>query len=367
MRLISINILKSGMKIGRTIYNEAGHPLLKADAIVSDRIIERLKQLNIRYVYIDDLISSGIEVEESVPTEKRMKIVNQITDSFQKIKGLNFQDASLVLDKQSKVIGVIVDDLLDSILNSEEILTVLTDAFLYDEYLYQHSFQVTLYSLAIAKELGYSSNDLRNIGIGAMLHDVGKLMVPTSILLKPGRLSDEEYETMKHHTTYGFDILRNLHTISLLVAHCAFQHHERLDGSGYPRGLVDYEIHPYAKVIAVADVFDAVTSNRVYREKMLPSQGICIIDAGSGTLYDAKVVEALKRSVVHYPNGTIVMLSDGRRGVVAKQNIADSSRPIIRIFEENQILLKATYILNLMEVSDLKILKVETEYVIGVE
>lgn len=367
MRLISINILKSGMKIGRTIYNEAGHPLLKADAIVSDRIIDRLKQLNIRYVYIDDLISSGIEVEESVPTEKRMKIVNQITDSFHKIKGLNFQDASLVLDKQSKVIGVIVDDLLDSILNSEEILTVLTDAFLYDEYLYQHSFQVTLYSLAIAKELGYSSNDLRNIGIGAMLHDVGKLMVPTSILLKPGRLSDEEYETMKHHTTYGFDILRNLHTISLLVAHCAFQHHERLDGSGYPRGLVDYEIHPYAKVIAVADVFDAVTSNRVYREKMLPSQGICIIDAGSGTLYDAKVVEALKRSVVHYPNGTIVMLSDGRRGVVAKQNIADSSRPIIRIFEENQILLKATYILNLIEVSDLKILKVETEYVIGVE
>lgn len=273
MRLISINILKSGMKIGRTIYNEAGHPLLKADAIVSDRIIDRLKQLNIRYVYIDDLISSGIEVEESVPTEKRMKIVNQITDSFHKIKGLNFQDASLVLDKQSKVIGVIVDDLLDSILNSEEILTVLTDAFLYDEYLYQHSFQVTLYSLAIAKELGYSSNDLRNIGIGAMLHDVGKLMVPTSILLKPGRLSDEEYETMKHHTTYGFEILRNLHTISLLVAHCAFQHHERLDGSGYPRGLVDYEIHPYAKVIAVADVFDAVTSNRVYREKCCLRKG----------------------------------------------------------------------------------------------
>ncbi|MFJ8236813.1 HD-GYP domain-containing protein [Ureibacillus sp. NPDC094379] len=355
------------MKIGRTIYNEAGHPLLKEDAIVSNRIIERLKQLNIQYVYIDDLISSGIEVEESVSIEKRMKIVNQITDSFLKIKGLNFQDASLVLDKQSKVIGVIVDDLLDSILNSEEILTVLTDAFLYDEYLYQHSFQVTLYSLAIAKELGYSSNDLRNIGIGAMLHDVGKLLIPTSILLKPGRLTDEEYETMKHHTTYGFDILRNLHTISLLVAHCAFQHHERIDGSGYPRGLVDYEIHPFAKVIAVADVFDAVTSNRVYREKMLPSQGICIIEAGSGTLYDAKVVEALKRSVVHYPNGTIVMLSDERRGVVAKQNIADSSRPIIRIFEENQILLKATYTLNLMEEINLKILKVETEYVVGVE
>ena len=111
---------------------------------------------------------------------------------------------------------------------------------------------------------------------------------------------------MKQHARYGFDILRNLHSISLLVAHCAFQHHERLDGSGYPRGLVENEIHPYAKIIAVADVFDAVTSDRVYRDKMLPSQGIELIESGSGTIFDKRVVEAFKRSIVHYPNGTIV-------------------------------------------------------------
>ena len=129
---------------------------------------------------------------------------------------------------------------------------------------------------------------------------------------------------MKQHSRFGFDLLRNLHSMSLLVAHCAFQHHERIDGSGYPRGLVDVEIHPFAKIIGVADVFDAVTSNRVYREKMLPSEGIAIIEAGSGKMFDTSVVEALKRSIVHYPNGTIVLLNNERRGVVSKQNIKQS-------------------------------------------
>ena len=239
--------------------------------------------------------------------------------------------------------------MLNSILDSEEVLTVLTDAYLYDEYLYQHSFQVTLYSLAIAKEMGYSYEDLRLIGIGAMLHDVGKLLIPTEILLKPERLTNEEYEVMKQHTRYGFDLLRNLHSVSLLVAHCAFQHHERIDGSGYPRGLVDFEIHPFAKIIGVADVFDAVTSNRVYREKLLPSQGITIIQAGSGTIFSPRVVEALCKSIIHYANGTIILLSDGRRGIVSKQNIKHPDRPYIRIFEENDEILDATYEINLVD------------------
>ncbi len=367
MRLISINALKAQMVCGRTIWNEAGLPLLQKNVVITDGIISRLKQLGIQYLYIEDKISSGIAIEESVSLEVRTKAVKQITDSFKKVKGLTSQAASLVLDKQSKVIGQIVDDLLTTIIKSDEVLTVLTDSLIYDEYLYQHSFQVTLYSIAIGKELGYSSDELRTIGIGAMLHDVGKLVIPSDILFKEDRLTDEEYEIMKQHARYGFEILRNLHTVSLLVAHCAFQHHERIDGSGYPRGLVDADIHPYAKIIAVADVFDAVTSKRVYREKMLPSQGIEIIEAGSGIIFDKRVVEAFKRSIVHYPNGTIVLLSDGRRGVVAKQNLSNPKLPFIRIFEENNTILNTTYLFNLIEHPEVTIEKVETDYVGHVE
>ncbi|RKJ54821.1 HD domain-containing protein, partial [Butyricicoccus sp. 1XD8-22] len=258
MRLISIDALQPGMVVARTIWNEAGLPLLQKDAKISIPIINRLRQLNIKYLYIDDKLSQGIEVSELIAPEKRLKVVKVIKDSFKKLRGIEGKDVSYVLDKQSNEIKMLVDNLLESILNSNEMLTVLTDSYLYDEYLYQHSFQVTLYSIAIAKELGYKYDDLRLIGIGAMLHDVGKLQVPTNIIMKPGHLTNEEFDIMKEHARFGFDILRNLHSISLLVAHCAFQHHERLDGSGYPRGLVDHEIHPFAKIIAVADVFDAV-------------------------------------------------------------------------------------------------------------
>ncbi len=364
MRLISIDVLKEGMVLARTIWNEAGHPLLKKDVVINEHIIQRLQQLNTHYLYIDDEISKGIEVQETVPTVIRNKAISTIKDSFQSINGCNPVNASYVLDQQSKVIGSIVDELLLVVRSNDEILTILTDAYLFDEYLYQHSFQVTLYSIAIAKELGYLAEDLRLIGIGALLHDIGKLMVPKEVLTKPEHLSSEEFETMKQHTRYGFNLLRNLHSISLIVAHCAFQHHERIDGSGYPRGLVDFEIHPFAKIIGVADVFDAVTTSRVYREKMLPSQGLAILEAGAGTIYDARIVKALKGSVVHYPTGVILKLSDGRRGIVSRQNTSNAALPWIRIFEEQNQLLTATYELNLVDYPTITIESVEVDYVV---
>lgn len=363
MRLISIKVLKAGMVMGRTIWNDGGHPLIQKNVVVTNDIIKRLKELNIQYVYIKDELSEDIEILDVLTPNKRKEVVTHIKESFKQMKELNPQKASYVLDIKSKLITNIVDELLMSVLNSKEMLTVLTDAFVYDEYLYQHSLQVTIYSIAIAKQLGYSAEEMKVIGIGALLHDVGKLVVPQEIIKKPGKLTNEEFKLVKQHTKYGFDILRNLHSISLLVAHCAFQHHERLDGSGYPRGLVKDKIHPYAKIIAVADVFDAMSNDRVYRKKMLPHECIEIISKGRGTLFDENVVDALKQSVVHYPNGTVVLLSDGRRGIVIKQNDENSALPYIRIFEENNQIIKPTYHINLMELPNVSIVKVETDYI----
>lgn len=363
MRLISIHAAKPGMVMGRPIYNEAGNPLVQKNVTITEGIIRRLEQINIQYIYIEDEISEGIEVEETVPLKIRTEAISHIEESFRQMKGLNNREAAFVLDRQSKELRMLVDDLLNSILESHEILTVLTDAFLYDESLYHHSFNVTLYSLMIAKELDYPREELRTIGLGALLHDVGKMMLPPNLLQKPGKLTAEEFEMMKLHTRYGFDILRNLHTVSLLVAHCAYQHHERLNGSGYPRGLVGDDIHPYAKIVAVADVFDALTSDRVYRDKMLPSQAISILESESGILFEKRVVEAIKKTVSHYPNGTVVCLSDGRRGIVAKQNLNHSSRPFVRIFEENGELLKSTYLINLEDNPDIQIARVDTDYI----
>lgn len=361
MRLISTNVLQEEMIIARTIWNESGMPLLQEGMKVTPRIIQRLQQLNIQYVYIDDVISKGIEVKDSIPPKIRTQAVKHIETSFKELKKFKGTDITYCLEKSSKDFTNIINSLMDSIFNNEDMLTVLSDAFIYDEYIYQHSLQVAIYSISIAHEMHYNAEEVRQIGVGAMLHDVGKMLIPQEILQKPSRLSDEEYVTMQKHTQFGFDILRNLHTISLLSAHCAFQHHERLDGSGYPRGLVDFEIHPYAKIIAVADVFDAVTSKRVYRNKMLPSEGLDIIQQGSGTLYEKTVVDAFRRVIAAYPNGSVVLLSDGSRGIISKQEQRNTMRPHVRVFEKDGVVLKATYEVKLIE-STLEIIKVDSEY-----
>lgn len=365
MRLISTKSLKAGMVIGRTVWNDMGRPLLQEGVHVTDILISRLQKLNIHYVYIDDLISKDIEIIETVPLKVRHDAIKYIEQSFNSIKNPTDQKSiTYCLDEQSKQFVEIIDDLMTYIFESKEIVTILSDAIIYDEYIFQHSLQVTIYSISIARRLGYNAAEIRQIGIGAMLHDVGKMLIPSEVLNKPDRLTSEEFEMMKLHAKYGFDVLRSLHTISLLSAHCAFQHHERLDGSGYPRGLVDFEIHPYAKIIAVADVFDAVTSNRVYRSKMLPSQGMEILREGSGILYDERVVTAFQKSISAYTKGSILLLADGRRGIVFKQNNERPERPWVRIFEENNQIIKATYELDLAEL-DLNIIKVETDYVIN--
>lgn len=350
------------MVLGRTIWNDAGHPLLQKDVVITSRIIERLKQLNIPYVYIEDSISSGIEIEETISPENRNLAIKRIQKSFKEVRAAKGKHTSYIIDQHSKTITSIVDSILDAISDSKELLMILSDAFIYDEYLYQHSLQVTIYSVAIAKELGYSYEDQRLIGIGALLHDVGKLVIPQEILGKPGKLTEEEFEEMKQHTRYGFDILRNLHSVSLLVAHCAFQHHERIDGSGYPRGLKGNEIHPYAKIIGVADVFDAITSNRVYRSKKLPSEAIKVLEMSRGIGFEEEIVDALKRITVKYPNGVVVQLSDGRRGVIARQNNDNPTKPYVRIFEENSELLAATYEILLEDYPHIEIVKEELEF-----
>ncbi|WP_335870306.1 HD-GYP domain-containing protein [Bacillus sp. 2205SS5-2] len=347
MRLLSTRNLNKGMVLATSVYSPKGQALIRAGVSVTTRMIQRLVDLNIQYVYIEDVQSAGIYIQDPVSSELRQEAISTIEASF---TGLNKSSASanaLVFEKNSKVFKGIIHTVLRGIKDNPDLQIVLSDVFTYDSYIFQHSFNVTLYSLAIGMELKLSDKQLEAIGMGAILHDVGKMLVPEEILLKPGRLTEEEFIEVKRHSEYGFEILRKLHTISLTIAHCAFQHHERLDGSGYPRGIKEEDIHPFAKIIAVADVFDAVTSNRVYRNAMLPHQGLEILYSGAGTLFDTRVVEAFRNSVSIYPNGLTVVLSDGRKGIIAKQNKGLSDRPVVRIIEEEGQTISSTYEIDL--------------------
>ncbi|MCA1055532.1 HD-GYP domain-containing protein [Rossellomorea aquimaris] len=362
MRLISTRALRPGMVMATTVYNVRGNALIQRNVAITDRMIYRLQELNIQYVYIEDSLSAGIMATETVPTRVRQEAVTGIEAVFRRIDETKVPKNLVVLEDSARQLKSIIDVVLKEIKGNDDLLTVLTDVFTYDSYVFHHSFNVTLYTLSIGIELRLSPRQLEELGIGAILHDVGKMLVSEEILMKPGKLTEEEFEEVQKHTEHGFDILRKLQSVSLMVAHCAYQHHERLDGSGYPRGLKGDDIHPFAKIIAVADVFDAMTSNRVYRKAMLPHEALEILFAGSGTLFDKNVVEAFRRSVAIYPNGMVVELNDGKKGIVTDQNKGLTERPVIRVLEDKGEMLTSPYELDMKHELDKVIIGFDPDY-----
>jgi putative nucleotidyltransferase with HDIG domain len=363
MILVTTNSLTPGKILAKAIYNENGQVLISEDVPLTERMIIRLKELGITFVYVKDKRTEDIETVQPISSSLRKEAIETIENVFIDLQKESKLSKSFLLEKNSKHLLKVIRSVVHEVRNNKDLITLLSEVYTYDNYIFTHSLNVTLYTLAIGTQLKMSDKQLEILGIGAILHDVGKMTVPIDILLKPGRLTFEEFEAIKLHTEHGFEILRKMPTIPLVAAHCAFQHHERLDGSGYPRGIKGPEIHEFAKVMAVADVFDAVTSNRVYRSAMLPHEGLEVLYSGVGDLFDTKIVEAFRKAVVIYPVGLTVHLNDGRKGIVSKQNQGLSERPVIRILEEKGTDLESPYEVDLKQKLDLVITKCDTTLV----
>lgn len=329
MRLLPVNLLTPGMILGKSIYNNDGLILLGEGVRLTDNLIRRLGNLDLSYVFIEDAKTEGIEVPSLISDETRLAAIQSIKTSFKSMEEKPKLKGSFL--HLGKTFNGMMEDMLDEISKVEESMVLLTDINTNDYNLYQHSLNVCLYSMVLGISYGYSREDTRVLGLGALLHDIGKTRLSPKILHKPGRLTDQEFIEMQRHTLLGFEMLKDEPNIPLLSAHCALQHHERLDGSGYPRRLQGHEIHEYAKWIAITDSFDAMTTHRVYRPAMLPHQAVEVMYAGSGTLYEQRFLALFRDRMAIYPPGISVGLSTGESGVVAKINNNVPHRPVVRV------------------------------------
>lgn len=338
MRLMALDKSQSGIKLGKSIYNENGKVLLAKGTELTDGLKERLMKLNISTVYIEDEASEGIKIVESIPIELRLEAANVITEGLSTIAELNSYTSNIQgMIKTGRAIRSfqkIFKDILSCLTENRTALNLLATTRVHDNYVYTHSLNVTIYACQLAIENGLPLKNIEELGFGAMLHDVGKMFILPEVLNKPGKLTNEEYEHVKSHCELGFELLRKIHEVPLTVAHCALQHHERIDGVGYPRGLKEEQIHRYAKILSVADVFDAVTSHRVYRRGMLPHKSLEVLYAGSGTQFESKQIELFKGCIAIYPQGLTVKLNDGRTGIVSNYNFNAVGRPEIRIIRD---------------------------------
>jgi putative nucleotidyltransferase with HDIG domain len=334
MRLISTVNCLPGMEISKPIFTDTGTILIGVGVSLTKRMIENLKGRNVSFLYIKDKATEDLDIIDDVPLVLRVEATTVIHEAFSQIQSVNNKQLKAVnhlnVDKLQKVFMYLIHELRVN----KNAMSLLTNVIIHDNYIFSHSVNVTIYALAMAVKLGYNEKQLNEIAIGGVLHDIGKSKIPLDVLNKKEKLSDDEFAMIKNHAEYGFEILRKQSNISLISAHCAYQHHEKLDGSGYPRGLKGDEIHPYAKILAVADVFDALTSNRAYRNAMLPHEAMEMLFTGANTHFDSGLIETFRQSVASYPIGVTVKLNSGETAVVAQYLFHVPGRPIVRVIKD---------------------------------
>lgn len=351
MRRISTKHLRSGMQLAQPVISSDGKILLAKGQVLRDSYITRLVQLGVYSVYVVDPRFPDINADDFLSERTRLRALRMVHTACTSLISGSVLDAPAITD--------IVDMLIDDLGTKPNLLVNVFDIRMQDDYTFAHSVNVCSFAILIGMSFSFHRGQLRELAIGALMHDLGKTLVPIDLLKKPGPLSPAEYEKIQEHTNAGFDILRRQGEISLLSAHIAFQHHERIDGSGYPRALVGSDIHLYGRIVAVADVYDALVSDRAYRPRFLPHKAAEMLLEQSGQAFDADVVHHFLQQVAFYPTGTIVRLSTGLIGVVVDVNKPVTTRPIVRaLYDAEGDDLGDYYELDLSKNTDVSIIEV---------
>jgi len=319
-------------------------PLLRAGSVVTPRFESALRDHGIHALWVDDEESEGIVPDELLPEPIRAETAARFASALDEARGAIEQSQRLsydVLDGLRDVVALIAANITDS----PDAALFLGDLAAADQYTHRHSVDVTALGLLLARAYwrtdGWTDYQgrkrwdriderLAKLGLGLLLHDLGKMVVPAEVLNKPGRLDDGEWALMKTHPDAGVALL-NTATISPLVHSVVRDHHERFDGSGYPRGLPGGRIGEFPRIAAVADVYDAITSQRPYAPAEPPHVGVRVISDGAGTAFDPAIVRVFRRIVLPFPVGIEVRLPDGRVGVVCAADPERPFEPLVRV------------------------------------
>lgn len=353
MRLISINNLRTGACLGKSIYDTFGRVLLRKGTVLTENYIQKLRDLEYKSVYVDDGVPESMLIEDIVSQETRIEALKITKEAL-----INTKTGSSL---QERKIKQMVNEIIDEILSNRETLVHLIDIRSMQNYLFSHSVNVCILSLMTGLSLGYNQLRLRELGVGALLHDIGKVVVLDEIH-DQNKLTQEIYQLIQRHCDYGFDILRKADNISIIAAHVAWQHHERYDGSGYPRKLSGKGIQEFARIVAIANVYDDLTNDRPGRDRILPHEVIEIINLKSGLDFDPDLVSHFISNIAPYPTGSLVTLNSCFEGTVVSVNKNNPTRPKVKLLYDDigQEIKELTFV-DLMKDTSLFITKVAKE------
>ena len=367
MRNLGISYLTEGMKLGRNIYKSDGTVLLGKDIELKKEYIDRLPSQGITSIYVECDNCKDIVVDDIMSETLRLKIfkgVKSINDAIakkfaQKSSGdMNEREFKSSLFHIHRELHELSVEMVEEFQKNRVPMINLIDSRLSEDYIYAHMTNVAALSIYIGIGMGYDYEKLVALAKGCLVHDIGIILsVPMEIRNKTGQLSESEINIVRQHPEIGYSVLRKMEGINILSAHVAYQHHERFNGEGYPRKLKQKEITEYAYIAGIADVYDAITNNRVYKQRITPDKAREFLMVSRDLFFPAYLVDKFLEKIPPFPIGMSVILSNGATAVVSALNKENLARPVLRVISDIEGK-KAPYEIDMMKELSIMIEKV---------
>ena len=360
LKKISVEQLTLGMHLKEFCGSWMEHPFWRTGFVITDpKDIASVRASSIKEVWIDCAKGADIapgeasvsEAESEAQVEAELEaVVSGHRDTAPVSASAEFERAAKICAQSKRAVismfeearmgkavdtggaQKLVEEITDSVSRNPGALISLARLKTADDYTYMHSVAVCAMMVALSKQLGLDETQTRLAGVAGLMHDLGKAAMPMEVLNKPGKLTDEEFAIIKRHPEEGYKLLLTGTDVDPMILDVCLHHHEKTDGSGYPKGLKDQEISLFAKMGAVCDVYDAITSNRPYKAGWDPAESLRRMAEWANGHFDTKVFQAFVKSLGIYPIGSLVKLSSGRLGVVIEQTGKSLTTPTVKVF-----------------------------------
>jgi len=350
---IPITQLRIGMYVVEIVSGRKSVTVKSEGYVLNNDAISRLKKSGVTHVSVDpdkdknkpsqELPAVDVSAPEETPPpsaqpqskvslEHEMKTASKLYGNAKELQSriLNDIASGKMFDIESARSQT--DAIVDSIFRNQDALACMARLRMKDEYLIEHSLNVSILTTIFAKHLGEKREIIEQLALGAFLHDIGKIRIPDEILHKPGRLTEDEYLQMQRHVQLGLELLEDSAHLSHVAMSMVREHHERLDGNGYPLQLVDKQISKYGRIIAIVDSYDAMTADRVYKSGIHPINAFKKLKQSVESSYDKELVESFIQCLGLYPVGTLVKLDSGKLGLISQLNTAKPLKPFVKVF-----------------------------------